>query len=271
MTSNLVFASHSYIPSMYSLKREEISKEYELKEIAFSNLYPIKCLLHLVDPRIKQSCVFEIFVFDENGPRAQMREREIDMKEYLSEINESDKYTVVHPMHYMEVLIGYYFDISTRNMNYFIYSNKLNGITRYGEFSIDLNQYYQKSVWKLQDHRFAIGTDMFALLSLNVNRYMMFINSECPESMKEEFSMYEREFCVLDANDSILYGIRPSLLSTLNMRKEFSFPKYESSIYELIRNNPNPDDKILVSVMHDYTKTNEDDRFNVMYVFTFKA
>lgn len=269
MTSNLVFASHSYIPSMYSLKGEEISTEYELVEIAFSNLYPIKCLLHLVDPRIKQSCVFEIFVFDENGPRAQMRE--IDIKDYLSEIKESDKYTVVHPMHYMEVLIGCCFLISTRNMNYFIYSNKVNGITRYGEFSIDLNQYYQKSVWKLQDHRFATGTDMFALLSLDVNRYMMFINTGCPKSMKEDFSMYEREFCVPDANGSILYGIRPSLLSTLNMRKEFYFPKYESSIYELIRYNPNPDDKTLVSVMNDYTKTNEDGRFNVMYVFAFKA
>lgn len=269
MTSNLVFASHSYIPSMYSLKREEISTEYELEDIAFSNSYPIKCLLHLVDPRIKQSRAFEIFVFDENGPKTQMRE--INMNDYFSEIKKNDNYTVVHPMHYMEVLIGCCFLLSTRNMNYFIYSNKLNGITKYGEFSIDLNQYYQKSVWKLQDHRFAIGMDIFALLSLNVNQYMMFINSGCPESMKEEFSMYEREFCIFDANDSILYGIRPSLLYTLNTGREFSFPKYESSIYELIRNNPNPDDKTLVSVMHDYTKTNEDDRFNVMYVFAFKA
>lgn len=269
MTSNLIFASQRYISSIYSLTREEISTEYELKEFAFSNLYPIKCLLRLVDPRINQSCAFEIFVFDENGPKAQMRE--IDMREYLSETKESDKYTVIHPMYYMEVSIGYHFDMPTGNMYYYIYSDKVNGITKHGEFSIDLNKYYQKSVWKLQDHRFAIGTDMFALLSLDINQYMMSINSGCLESMKEEFSMYEREFCVFDANDSILYGIRPSLLSTLNSGKAFSFPEYESSIYELIRTNPNPDDKILVSVMHDYTKTNEDDRFNVVYVFTFKA
>lgn len=270
MTSNLILASHIYIQSMYSLKREEISTEYELKEIAFSNLYPIKCLLHLVDLRTKQSYTFEISVFDENGPKAQMRE--IDMKEYLSETKENDKFIVVHPMYYMEVSIGYHFDMSTGNMNYFIYSDKLNGITRYGEFSIDLNQYYQKSVWKLQDHRFSIGTDEYALFPWNAGFFISIIQSgyipyHTPKSLIEDTSLYTVEFCEIGADGLLHYGFRPSLLSIINSGKSFSFPKYESSIYELIRNNPIPDDRTLVSVMHDYTKTSDDDKFNVIYTF----
>lgn len=259
-SSKLIFSSYNYLSSVYNLKREEISKEYELVEIAFSDNYPIECLLCLKDPRENQTYIYKISVFEEYGPTAKMQK--VDIREYLHETQVRRKYTVIHPVYFMTVSIGYHLDMFSGKEYYFIFSRKENGITERGEFSIDTKGYYQKSVWKFQDHRFAIGAIEYAILPWSINDFMDFHN--LGKITNSDLPNYEREFCEIDDNDVIHYGIRPS-------SKVTNLPEHESFIFELIRKNPNLGNNTLATVMHDYTKTSEDDKFNVIYVFTYKV